>query len=103
MSVVNHTRVVRVPIANYTYSVKRSTVPFVTPEDLLDFDPAFAKIEADIWLLKRDATYHVTSSFHATRGVSVQDVISFVHTECRDDTKAKDFGYTVYLVYENKT
>lgn len=103
MSVVNHTRVVRVPIANYTYSVKRSTVPVVTPDDLLDFDSAFAKIEADIWLLKKNATYHVTSTFTATGDVSVQDVISFVHTECRDDTKAKDFGYTVYLVYENKS
>lgn len=102
MSVVNHTRVVRVAIANYTYSVKRSKVPYVTDEDMLDFDPNFVRIETDTWLLKRDATYHVTNQFKVTGDFTVSDVISFVHTECLGDLKAKDFGFTVYLVYENQ-
>jgi len=102
MPVVNHTRVVRVAVANYTYSVKRSNVPVFTSEDMLDFDPNFARIEVDTWLLKRDATYHVTNTFTRAGDVSVQDVIAFVHSECRDDTKAKDFGFAVYLVYENQ-
>lgn len=102
MSVVNHTRVVRVPVAGYVYSTKRSNVPRVTPDDLLDFDANFTRIEVDSWLLKNGTTHMISNTFENVGGLTVQDVINFIHTECTDDTKAKDFGFTVYLVYVNQ-